>query len=429
MDPIWISYQRKYLNKRRKYRLFLLCFFIVAALLGLTCKTFYPSVLAFVNAYSSGENGAIQEPDHIFTWTIAPGDTLNAIFERHGIGHDVMLEILSADESLLVLDVLTPGHMLTFNLDQETRELASMELFIHPGNRVVYKRVDDTHFEYEEIITPGKWRREFLHSDISSSLYLSARRAGLTDQETGNIANIFRSRVQFARDIRDGDCFQVIRRRQFVGEEFTGQSHIEGVRIFRGKSIYSAFLFDDGNYYDEQGKSLANAFLRYPMRGDYRITSHFSKARRHPITHRIAPHNGVDFAMPPGTPVLSTGNGVVIRVHKHPFAGKYVEIQHGSRYASRYLHLNRILVRRGQAVKRGARIALSGNTGRSTGPHLHYELHAGGRPVNPLTAKIPTASAVPKEKLAEFKQRVRELLAMMEHPSQKIALYRGGENS
>jgi murein DD-endopeptidase len=185
----------------------------------------------------------------------------------------------------------------------------------------------------------------------------------------------------------------------------------------------------NGNYYDEQDKSLACALLRYPMRGDYRITSHSSKARRHPITRRVAPHNGVDFAMPPGTPVLSTGNGVVTRVHKHPFAGKYVEIQHGSRYASRYLHLSRILVRPGQTVKRGTRIAFSGNTGRSTGPHLHYEFHVGGRPVNPLTARIPVASSVPKEKLKEFKHKVSELLAMMEHPSQKIVLYHAGENS
>ncbi|MEA3470559.1 MAG: peptidoglycan DD-metalloendopeptidase family protein, partial [Thermodesulfobacteriota bacterium] len=101
-----------------------------------------------------------------------------------------------------------------------------------------------------------------------------------------------------------------------------------------------------------------------------------------------------------------------------------IEIQNGSHFTTRYLHLSRILVRRGQTVQRGERIALSGNTGRSTGPHLHFELHVNGRPVNPLTAKIPMASAVSNGRLEEFNQRVGELVAMMEEPSRKIAMNR-----
>ena len=133
--------------------------------------------------------------------------------------------------------------------------------------------------------------------------------------------------------------------------------------------------------------------------------------------------------MPTGTPVLSTGDGVVTRVHNHPFAGKYIEIQHGSQYTTRYLHLSRILVRRRQTVKRGDRIALSGNTGRSLAPHLHFEMHVSGRPVNPLTAKIPMASTVPGEKRAEFNQRVEELVTIMEQPSRRIALHRADNHS
>lgn len=428
MNSIWSSYWGKRLNKRCKHCMLLLCVFIITALLGLTWKTFHASVFTLVNTDPSGgsssEEHLITEPDHIFTWTITAGDTLSAIFENYGISQSVMYQILSADESLLALDVLSPGNLLTFTMDHETRKLVSMELFIHPGKRVIYNRVDNASFDYDEIIKPGEWKQELLDGEIISSFYLSARSAALTDQETGNIIDLFRDQIQFARHIRSGDRFQVIRSRQFVDGEFTGQSRIEGVRIFLGKRIYSAFLFDDGNYYDHKGKSLARALRRYPMAGHFSVISHFNAARRHPITHRITQHKGVDFTMPTGTPILSTGDGVVTRVHNHPFAGKYLEIQHGSQYATRYMHLSRILVRRGQTVQRGARIALSGNTGRSTGPHLHFELHVRGRAVNPLTAKIPMASAVPDGKLAEFNQRVGDLVAMMEQPWRKVALHR-----
>jgi murein DD-endopeptidase len=438
MNSIW-GYRRKCLNKRRKRRMLLLCVVIITALSWLTWKTFYPSAFAVANMDPPGFGSAdarptpepdhittpaIPEPDLIFTWTIAEGDTLCAIFENYEISQNVLYQILSADEPLLALDVIRPGHLLTFTLDRETRDLLSMELFVHPGKRVIYKRTDDGSFDYDEITIPGEWQEELLDGDINSSFYVSARNSGLTDQETGNITELFRDKIQFARDMRSGDRFEVVHSRQFIDGEFTGQSRIEGVRIFRGKRIYSAFLFDDGNYYDLEGKSLARAFRRYPMKGHYRVTSSFSRARLHPITRRIAPHNGVDFGMPAGTAILSTGDGVVTRVSNHPFAGKYIEIQNGSHFTTRYLHLGRILVRRGQTVQRGERIALSGDTGRSTGPHLHFELHVNGRAVNPLTAKIPMASAVPDGKLVEFNQRVGELVAMMEEPSRIIALHR-----
>jgi len=431
MDSTWRSYRGNCLNKRRKRRTLPLYVVMITALLFLSWKDIHPSVfVANTNPSTSVsvETNPIPEPNSSLTWTITEGDSLCTIFENYEISQSVMYQILSADEPLLALDVIRPGNMLTFTLDHKTGELVSMELYIHPGKQVIYNRTDDGSFCYDEVTIPGEWEEELLDGNIISSFYVSARGAGLTDQETGNITDLFSDKIQFARHIRAGDRFQVVRSRQFVDGEFTGQSRVEGVRIFRGKCIYSAFLFDDGNYYDLEGSSLARAFRRYPTAGHYRVSSHFSKARRHPITGRISPHNGVDFGMPTGTPILSTGDGVVTRVSNHPFAGKYIEIQNGSHFTSRYLHLSRILVRRGQTVQRGERIALSGNTGRSTGPHLHFELHINGRPVNPLTAKIPMASAVPNERLEEFNQRVEKLVTMMEEPSRIIALHRVGSN-
>lgn len=358
--------------------------------------------------------------DHIITHAITNGDTLSTIFDHLGV-HSVMYQILAADESLLALDVLRPGQKLTFTFDENKSRLLSMELFIQPGKQVVYSRFDDNNFGYEEIIHPGVWEQQLIDGEINGSFYLSAKGAGLSELETGIITNLFRDHLNFARDIRAGDRFQIVRSQQFVDGEFTGQSRIEGVRILRRNREHTAFLFEDGNYYDLKGESLARAFRRYPMAGQYRVSSHFNPARKHPISGQVRPHNGVDFAMPTGTPILSTGDGVVTRVINHPYAGKYVEIQHGSQYLTRYLHLHRILVKRGQTVQRGDRIALSGNTGYSTGPHLHFELHVRGRPVNPLKANIPMAAAVPKDKRPDFSQRVEELVAVMENGSHKVA--------
>lgn len=363
-----------------------------------------------------------KEDPSVIVYDIEPGDSLIGIFTQFGLDCGALNQILAADESLLALDILRPGHTLTFHLDEQSRCLEAMELLIHPGNRVVYRRVDDASFTYEEEIVPGDWQVDIVEGEIAGSFYLSALNAGLTDQEAAEITTLFKEQIEFSREIRAGDRFQVVRTLQYVDDEFTGQSRIEGVRILRRNRVHGAFLCDDGNYYDQNGESLMRAFLRYPTGQRYRISSAFNPARRHPVTGRVAPHNGTDFAMPTGTPILSTGDGVVTRVSNHPYAGKYIEIRHGGDYVTRYLHLNRILVNKGQSVKRGERIALSGNTGRSTGPHLHFELHVRGRPVNPMKADIPMTASVPKERRSQFDQRVAELLDLMEGTRDQIAL-------
>jgi murein DD-endopeptidase len=381
----------------------------------------HQSVLNGAGSDQAPEAAAAPQIDYIYSHPIASGDTLSTIFDRYDIGQTTMYQILAADESLLALDVLRPGHQLTFTLDPQTRELVTMELFIHPGKQILYSRFDAESFGYDEVIDPGVWEQQLIDGEINGSFYLSAKQAGLSEMETGIITNLFRDHLNFGRDIRAGDRFQVVRDQQFVKGEPTGQSRIEGVRIIRRTREHTAFLFEDGNYYDLKGESLARAFRRYPMSGQYRVSSAFNPARKHPISGQVRPHNGIDFAMPTGTPIVSTGDGVVTRVVNHPYAGKYVEIQHGSQYLTRYLHLHRILVKRGQTVQRGERIALSGNTGYSTGPHLHFELHVRGRPVNPLKANIPMAASVPKDKRADFGTRVAEIVAVMENGSQRIA--------
>jgi murein DD-endopeptidase len=360
-------------------------------------------------------------PDNIITREIQSGDTLSAIFDSVSIDQATLYQILAADESLLALDVLHPENRLTFTLDDATRALTKMELYIHPGKQVVYQRIDADTFEYEEVEIPGVWRRKLVSGEISGSFYQSAMDAGLSEQDAGNISDLFKSRLNFARDIRLGDQFQVVCKEQYIDGQYTGQSHISGVRIFNRNQVYTAFLFEDGNYYDQDGGSLASAFLRYPFLGNYRISSAFNPKRKNPVTGRISKHTGTDFSMSTGTSVLATGDGIVSRVKNHPYAGTYIEIQHSGQYVTRYLHLSRALVKKGQAVKRGEVIAKSGNTGRSTGPHLHFELRINGRPVNPITADIPMADAIPESSRQAFNAQCTALISFMEKPRAQIA--------
>ncbi|WP_409522601.1 peptidoglycan DD-metalloendopeptidase family protein [Nitrincola sp. MINF-07-Sa-05] len=369
------------------------------------------------------EEEAVAATPSEFSFTIESGDTLGSLFDKAQVGQAAMHHILAADQSLLALDTLRPGNVLTFRMNETTGLLDEMELYIHAGNRIHYQRVSDNAFEYQEVIDDGEWEHQIVSGEIHGSFYVSAIKEGLTKSEIAEISDLFKEQLDFARQIQAGDVFQVVRTSQRVGDEYTGQSRIEAVRLLQNKRNYTAFLFDDGNYYDANGESLARAFMRNPTNSRYRISSSFNPRRLHPVTGRVSPHNGTDYAMPIGTPVLTTGDGVVTRVENHPYAGKYVEISHGSQYKTRYLHLDRFLVKRGQSVKRGQRIGLSGNTGRTTGPHLHFELHVNGRPVNAMTANIPLATSVPKEQLASFNERVSQMVSMIEgDQEQRLAM-------
>ncbi|MFT5117621.1 MAG: murein DD-endopeptidase [Kiritimatiellia bacterium] len=345
---------------------------------------------------------------------IRQGDILSVLFDKYDLGQTTLHNILSADESLLTLETLRPGQVLYFRYKENTRYLEEMELYKHPGYRVIYRRIADDAFDYETIINDGEWRNETVNGTIEGMFYWSAQRAGLTEIETATVTEIFQEQLNFSRAIRKGDRFQIVRSVQMIDDQPTGKVRIESARIQQRRREYTAFLFSDGRYYDKQGKSLARAFTRTPLNKKYRISSSFNPRRVHPVTGRVSPHNGTDFATPTGTTVFSTGDGTVTRVGNHPFAGRYVDIQHGGQYKTRYLHLHRVLVRRGETVRRGQAIALSGNTGRSTGPHLHFELHVHGRPVNPMKAKIPISRSVSKKDKPLFAKKVTEQTQLLD---------------
>lgn len=243
------------------------------------------------------------------------------------------------------------------------------------------------------------------------NLVSAAQRSGLTKAEANKIARLFRGRLQ-AKRLQPGDEVRVL----FSSAK--PNSRIEAVSIKSARSgRINAFRDPSGSQYiDDMGVQTRRntRFNRYPIAGNIKITSRFNPRRRHPITGRVRPHNGTDFGVRVGTPVYAPADGVVTKATYQRAAGKYIVIQHRGSYSTVYMHLSRILVRPGQKVSANDRIALSGNTGASTGPHLHYEIRINGVPVNAMRVTLPGSGggAAPahnsktRRRIAEYKRRL-----------------------
>ena len=337
------------------------------------------------------------------------GDTLSNVFASWQLPYETAHKILEADLESLKLDTIKPGEHLELLVDKDTRRL--VELTYHESliERSVYSLNDDGSFDYQFIEMPGEWKEKMYAGEVNGSFSLSAHKIGLSSRQIANITRTLRDKINFARDLRAGDRFSVLVSEQYADDHLTGKTEVQGISIqLRGREV-AAFLADDSRFYDREGNSLEQAFDRYPVDRQYRrITSAFNPRRKHPVTGRITPHNGTDFATPVGAPIYSTGDGRVVAVRNHPYAGKYLVIEHNSVYKTRYLHLHRFLVKKGQQVKRGQKIALAGATGRITGPHLHFEVLVRDRAVDPMKANLPMASSISKEEKGAFYARISE---------------------
>ena len=347
-------------------------------------------------------------------YVVKKGDSLSSIFDKHKIRQQTLSDVLEADMDALALDLIMPGDELSLYRHPSSYQLERVELSLDPSERYVFTRQKDDSFSYDKIEIPGEWVEKPLGGVITRNFYLTAKKAGLASQEIKTIELLFSSRINFSRDFHKNDTFEVVRSEQYVDGERTGNTKITAIRFKNKGEDVAAYLYDDGLYYDENGNSLQTAFNRYPVNSRYRISSSFNPKRRHPVTGRVQPHNGTDFAAPRGTPVFSTGDGIVKTVAYHRFAGNYGAIAFGNKYRARYLHMDKAYVKKGQRVKRGQKIGSVGRTGRVTGTHLHYEFHINGRAVNPMKADIPVVGHIALEDEAVYQEMMRKKEAMMD---------------
>ena len=332
-------------------------------------------------------------------YAVQNGDTLSTIFNGLGLPLATMYKLLEADQAS-VLDGLKPGQTLTMLIDSENLllEFKIKQDLLHT---LTFVR-DGENYRTQVETETSNWESRALTGVIKGSFYLSARDAGLSASQIQQVANLFQWQLNFARDLRQGDSFKVLVQREFVKGESTGKSELKAVEITNKGQTYYAFRHADGKFYNNQGESLERGFIRIPLERTPRISSTFNLNRKHPITGRVQAHKGTDFAVPSGTTVVAPSDGVVVKAVYHPLAGNYIVIRHGRQYTTRFLHLSKFLVKQGDTVRRGQRIGLSGNTGRSTGPHLHYEFHVNNRAVDPMQVKLPMAEGLSGQEKRTF---------------------------
>lgn len=302
---------------------------------------------------------------------------------------------------------------------QPSKLLTAISLQPDVERKIEVQRGDDGSFTSEQIkkeLTSGYARAE---GTINSSLFLDAAQAGVPAPIIVEMIRMFSYSVDFQREIHSGDKFQVFFDRKYDAASgapvkegdisyaaltILGKSH----KLWRYKSADGTW-----DYFDENGRSMKKFLMKTPIDGA-RISSSFGR-RKHPILGYTKMHSGVDFAAPRGTPIYAAGNGKVEIAGWTGGYGKFVRIQHANGYETGYAHMNGFAsgIRPGVSVRQGQVIGYVGTTGRSTGPHLHYEVSVRGKKMNPLGIKVPTGTQLAGKDLKSYKGARAKIMAQM----------------
>jgi len=347
------------------------------------------------------------------TYEVQAGDTFALMAQNHlGLGYREVMNLLERLPEPRVLTHWRQGHRFEYQLDEE-RRLLSLRLMKNARDGYLVERQEDG-FEVATIERAGEATQRLFAGTISGSFARSAKATGLTSAEVSELSRVLEKKLDFRRDTRRGDRFQVLVESDIIDGESL-DPRVLAVQ-YQGERMALTLVRnqDDNRFYTPDGESLDPAFNRYPFEGRYRLSSHFNPRRKHPVTGRISPHKGTDFAMPIGTAIQAPANGRVEKVGNHPAAGRYVVVRHDNGYKTRYLHLSKPLVRNGQRVAMGERIALSGNTGRSTGPHLHYEILVNNSQVNAMKVNLPENQSLQGKQLLAFQRQAEPVLAALQ---------------
>lgn len=251
--------------------------------------------------------------------------------------------------------------------------------------------------------------------EVESSLFEDGRRAGVHPALLSQLADIFNWDIDLQNAVSKGDTFRILyEQRSRPGQEDAALRILAAELINAGQKL-TAIYFEKqkgrGNYYNLEGQSLARAFLRFPVEFT-NITSNFSQSRFHPILKTNLPHNGVDFAAQRGTPVRAVGDGVIVEAGWNGSYGKTIDLKHDGTYLSRYAHLHGFApgIRPGVKVTKGQLIGYVGSTGRSSGPHLHFELYKDQQYIDPLSVDFPAEDSIEPALLKVFEDQSRTYL-------------------
>lgn len=348
--------------------------------------------------------------------TVAKGKTLSALLKQAGLEQGDINEVLAALREVGATGRLRTGDVVEITLRQEDGvvELLALKVPEGPLRRVTATRDDDGGFSARVDKQVVKTTPKLSEFRLDGSLYAAGVRAGLPHTLLAALARAYAREVDFQRDIQPADTLTVLYAQdvaedgQVVG---TGPAAYARLTVGGKPHVLVRWKRADGKieYLDGDGESTRRALLRTPLDAA-QVSSRYGM-RRHPILGYDRMHRGVDFAAPSGTPIYAAGDGVVAAAESKGGYGRYLRLRHDATWETAYAHLSRYArgVRPGQRVRQGQIVAYVGSTGRSTGPHLHFEVLKHGEQVNPAVAAQARAGGLNGSERAAFKKRLEEL--------------------
>ena len=348
----------------------------------------------------------IKSPYFEYDYIVKNNDTVESILKKFSVKKKEINFIVKEIKRRKLSNII-PNQKVKFVLrrssDKEDMEVLKIEYPISRTSYVNINKVNDgleitkniTQLFKEKIVVDGK---------ISNNLYSSAVKAKMEPNVIIEFARIFGFEVDFQRDIRKGDEFEVMYEKYVddtnkviqTGKILYAYLNVNNQKI----KLYRFESKNDFDFYDEKGKSIRKALMKTPINGA-RLSSPFG-LRKHPILGFNKHHNGTDFAAPTGTPILASGNGTVIKAGWCGNGGNCVRIRHNSSYTTGYGHLSKFATKTGRRVRQGQIIGYVGNTGMSTGPHLHYTVKYNGKFINSQKLKLPSGKILKGEERKLF---------------------------
>ncbi len=371
---------------------------------------------------------------------IGNGDTLAQLLVRAGVDRTEAHYAIEAMSEYYDPRRIRRGQDITLTFESapssaDARTTSQPDTFIGFAIEPDYKtevriaRAEDGNFRAEQRAKKLDHVPVRAEGKIDSSLYIAGRDAGVPPVIIARMIRLLSWDVDFQRDIRDGDTFEVMYERVF---DKSGKAVYDGAVTYAAMTLSGKriniyrYELDDGtvDYFDENGKASRKALMRTPIDGA-RMSSTFGK-RKHPILGYTRMHKGVDFAAPTGTPIYAAGNGTVAFAGRHGGYGNYIKIRHNGTFETAYAHMKGFArgIRTGKRVEQGQIIGYVGTTGRSTGPHLHYEVLSSGKQVNPLRIKMPSGRSLEGKALArflEFREQQDQFLAKLRDKGTEVA--------
>lgn len=379
-----------------------------------------PSISGKAGHRQYKKNQASQPQTHQSDWittSVQDGDNLFRIFSRFNLNTAELYALLSSCQEGEALAQLRPGQTIKIRSDADGKLL---ELIYEPKKFQQRQFVrHGTTFKSFKLTPSVEKRIVFSSGTISHSFYQTAVETGLPDSLIMELVDIFRWDIDFALNIRAGDSFIVIYESLHADGEKIGNGRILAAEFSNAGKTHRTVRYTnaqgESNYYTPDGRSMRQTFLRAPV--DFRrISSHFQKARYHPILGKKRPHKGVDYAAPTGTQIWAAGDGTVEFIGTKGGYGKTIILKHDENHTTLYGHMSRFheSLEQGSRVRQGDVIGYVGMTGLATGPHLHYEFRIDGKHMDPVKVELPRPVRMTDAQLEAFRSKTASLMAQLD---------------